>query len=63
MQGDLTTLLNSGYTTAKSDQPAPAITYPQDLLVENGINSGEVITSVRRVAGAKAYMHQYTLAP
>ncbi len=61
-EGDEATLISSGFTLAKSGQPAPPIT-DQGIQVENGLNSGEMITSVTRVLGAKSYIHQYTPDP
>lgn len=62
-EGDLAVLISSGYTLAKTGQSAPPITNPQDLQVENGLNSGEVITTVKAVKNARSYIHQYTPDP
>jgi hypothetical protein len=56
-------LVSSGFTLAKTGQPVAPITNPQGLQVENGVNSGEVISSVNAVKGAMAYVHQYTADP
>ncbi len=62
--GDETTLLKSNFTLRKNGlQPAPPITNPQDMQVENGLNPGEVVTSVKAVKGARAYSHEYTPDP
>lgn len=62
-EGELEVLISSGFTLAKTGQAAPPITNPQDLQVENGLNSGEIITGVKAVKSAKAYIHQYTADP
>jgi hypothetical protein len=57
--GDETLLLNSGFSIvgqSKEQQPMPAI---QKLIVELG-PPGAVTISVKRVRGARAYLHQYT---
>ena len=56
--GDRTMLLSSGFPISgeKVEQPMPVI---QKLEVELG-TPGEVTTRVKRVRGARAYMHQYT---
>jgi hypothetical protein len=56
--GDRTMLLSSGFAVSgeKVEQPMPVI---QKLEVELG-PPGIVTTRVKRVAGARAYMHQYT---
>jgi hypothetical protein len=62
-EGDEATLVSSGFTLAKSGQPSPPIGNPQDLRVENGLNPGEIETSVKAVKGARSYIHQYTADP
>lgn len=62
-EGDEATLVSSGFTLAKSGQPVPPIGNPQDLRVENGLNPGEIETSVKAVKGARSYIHQYTADP
>ena len=56
--GDKTMLLTSGFAVSgeKNAQPVPVI---QKLEVELG-PPGIVTTRVKRVTGARAYMHQYT---
>lgn len=56
--GDRTMLLSSGFAISgeKVDEPMPVI---QKLDVELG-PPGVVTTRIKRVAGARAYMHQYT---
>ena len=58
--GDETMLLNSGFDIvgqSKEQPPMPAI---QKLIVELG-PPGVVTISVKRVRGARAYLHQYTM--
>ena len=59
--GDEALLLNSGFdiTGQTEEQPMAAI---QKLEVELG-PPGEVTTHVKRIKGARAYMHQYTTEP
>jgi len=59
--GDEALLLNSGFEISgeNGEKRVPVI---QKLLVELG-PPGEVTTRVKRVAGARAYMHQYTTEP
>jgi hypothetical protein len=54
-------LLSSGFAISgdRSDQPAPVI---QQLEAELG-PPGEVTLRVKRLRGARAYMHQYTTEP
>jgi hypothetical protein len=56
-KGDRTMLLSSGFPISgeKSEQPMAVI---QKLEVEIG-SPGEATTRVKRVAGARAYLHQY----
>jgi hypothetical protein len=59
--GDEALLLNSGFEISGQyrEQQVPVI---QKLVVELG-PPGEVTTRIKRVAGARAYMHQYTTEP
>jgi len=59
--GDRTMLLSSGFPVSgeKNQQPMPVI---QELVVELG-SPGEVTTRIKRVRGARAYMHQYCTEP
>jgi hypothetical protein len=60
-KGDRTMLLSSGFPISgdQGEQPMPVI---QKLDVKLG-PPGMITTRVKRVAGARAYMHQYTTEP
>ncbi len=55
--GDITTLISSGYTLFKEPEPQhlPAV---GNVTLSNGITAGELIASVKRPKGAKNYLHQ-----
>lgn len=57
--GDRTVLLSSGFDISKEPQPV-VISKPENLKVENGISSGELLVTVKAVKGAYAYLHEYT---
>ena len=48
--GDRTQLLSSGFEISKDRQPV-SITKPENLKVENGLSSGQLIVSVKKVKG------------
>lgn len=57
--GDRTQLLSSGFDISKEPQPA-VLTKPENLKVENGLSSGQLLVTVKAVKGAYAYLHEYT---
>lgn len=57
--GDRTQLLSSGFDISKDRQPS-VISKPENLKVENGLSSGELLVTVKAVKGAYAYLHEYT---
>ena len=57
--GDAAIALSSGYNIAKAPAPAPPIVKPEAPVIESGLNSGEMISKGRAVAGAVTYLHQY----
>lgn len=57
--GERSILLSSGFSISKEREPV-IITKPQNLKVENGLSSGELLVSVSSVKGASAYLHEYT---
>jgi hypothetical protein len=61
--GDEAKLVSSGFTLTKQREPQPPLTALQNFTVGNGLNKGEIITSVDRLAGARSYLHQYTTDP
>ena len=56
--GDKTILLDSGFTLIGASQEKP-MSPINNLEVAIGV-SAEATTRVKRISGAKAYMHQYT---
>jgi hypothetical protein len=64
--GDRAMLLSSGFNISKDREPI-VITKPENLKIETGLSSGELLLSVNAVKGASAYLHEYstdaTLAP
>jgi len=58
-KGDTAALVSSGYTLSK--KPEPRYIYnPGNAIVSNGVSSGELISTVIAIAGAKSYVHQIT---
>lgn len=60
---DVTIILAAGFDARKPREPRPAITTPENLMVESGANSGEVIVSVDAVNYVKMYHFEYTTDP
>ncbi|MDB5205183.1 MAG: hypothetical protein JWR72_258 [Flavisolibacter sp.] len=60
--GDRQIALQSGIPLAK-DGTANVITKPTDLKVVNGDQEGQLLVSVKKVKGGRAYMHQYSTDP
>ena len=61
--GDEVKLVSSGFELAKQAEPNPPIEAPTNLLVEAGINTGEIALSIDRVKGALSYNFQITPGP
>jgi hypothetical protein len=57
--GNRAMLLSSGFNISKDREPS-IITKPENLKIENGLSSGELLLSVSAVKGAYAYLHEYT---
>lgn len=58
-KGDTTALVSSGYTLSK--KPEPTYIYnPGNVTLSQGVSTGELISSVVGVPGAKSYVHQIT---
>lgn len=55
--GDTAILTSSGYTLSKVPEPR-YITNPGNVNLSNGITSGELVASVKAVAGANGYLYQ-----
>lgn len=56
---DVSVALTSGFQIAKAPGPTPPLTKPATPSLQNGLNPGELISSVKAVAGAVSYLHQY----
>jgi hypothetical protein len=60
--GDELTLVSSGFKLAKPRKEI-SLQNPEEFIIMPGKNMGEIIMQVKRVAGAKAYIYQYTRDP
>ena len=60
--GDEATLISSGFTLTKTREPN-YITNPGYVTLSNGITTGEMVSSVKAVAGSKSYIHQISGEP
>ncbi|MGN6196739.1 MAG: hypothetical protein ACTHOB_17500 [Ginsengibacter sp.] len=59
--GDQTMLVSSGYDLAKARE-SRYITNPGNVILSNGISTGQMISRVKAVKGAKCYVHQFATA-
>lgn len=57
---DYAALVSSNFDLSKNRESAPPLPNPENFMLEEGLNPGEVLASVRGVRGAKAYLFQYT---
>lgn len=57
--GNEPALVSSGYSLVKRPEPR-YITNPGNVTLSQGLSSGEMISAVAAVAGAKSYVHQIT---
>lgn len=57
--GNSVVALSSGFSIGKTPSPAPPITKPENFRIENGINSGQLVSKINRVRGGLSYLHQY----
>lgn len=57
--GNEPALVSSGYSLVKTPEPR-YITNPGNVTLYQGLSSGEMISAVAAVAGAKSYVHQIT---
>lgn len=60
--GDEVILTSSGYSLAKEPEPQN-IANPGNVTLGNGVSTGEMVASVKAVAGARSYIHQITADP
>lgn len=56
---DATIAMTSGFQVAKIPSPAPPLLKPAAPVLESGINTGELLSKNKAVAGAVSYLHQY----
>ncbi|WP_315817388.1 fibronectin type III domain-containing protein [Paraflavitalea speifideaquila] len=61
--GDEAIMVSSGFELAKEPGNRPPIGTPENFLVNFGLNTGEMVSSVARVMGARSYVHEYTPDP
>lgn len=61
--GDRAKLLSSGFELGSDGENVPAIDAPKNFKISDGINSGELILSVKGVIQAASYMYEYTEDP
>ena len=57
--GNEPALVSSGYSLVKNPEPR-YITNPGNVILSQGLSSGEMISAVTAVPGAKSYVHQIT---
>ena len=60
--GDISILTSSGFSTTKVPEPK-IIDNPGQVTLTNGKSTGELISYVKAVDGAKSYSHQITTGP
>jgi hypothetical protein len=61
--GDAAVLLTSGFVLEKENGAHVEPETPQDILVMNGLNSGDMMIGVGIAVGAKSFIFQYTTDP
>ncbi|PZQ98792.1 MAG: hypothetical protein DI539_29045, partial [Flavobacterium psychrophilum] len=61
--GDEAKLSASGFDIVKQAETNPPIDIPKNMLVQAGLNSGEMVLSIDRVQGALSYNFQITPDP
>ena len=58
---DESIIIGAGFRVKKPRGSRPAVTAPQNIQVESGTNTGEVLISVDAVADAKTYFFEYAV--
>lgn len=61
--GDAAKAATTAYVFAKDHSDTPAISRPENLILEDGPNSGELYLHFNRVKNARSYIYQCTLDP
>jgi hypothetical protein len=60
---DISIILAAGFEAKKARETRPAISAPENIQVESGMNSGEMVVSVDTVKDVKTYHFDYTPDP
>lgn len=61
-QGNQAKMVSSGFDVAANGDSVPAMGAPKNFKVSDGLNAGEIKTSVKGVDHAMMYSHEYALA-
>lgn len=61
--GNKSVIISAGFDASKDGVSAPPLTQPKNFKVKSGMNSGQAITSISGVKGARSYVHQCTPDP
>lgn len=56
-KGDVPMLVSSGFTLVKTRENR-YISNPGNVILSNGVSSGQMVSSVKSITGAKSYVHQ-----
>lgn len=51
--------ISSGFRISQPPSPAPPLPKPEAPVLTGGINTGEIVSTGKRVPGALSYLHQY----
>jgi hypothetical protein len=62
-RGDAAVATSSGFHIKKTPEPAPAITAPEGVHIDKGINTGELVLSFKKVPAAHSYVYAFTADP
>jgi hypothetical protein len=60
---NISIILESGFEAKKAREARPTIGAPENIQVESGMNTGEMVLSVDTVKDAKTYHFEYTADP
>ena len=62
-QGDRAKMVSSGFDLAADGEGVPTLAAPTNFTLSDGMNPGELKLSVKAVANAASYVHEYTEGP
>ena len=62
-KGDAIAASSSGFTVAKGSGSAPAVVAPENIVLDSGLNPGELAVRFPRVKAARCYTYEYTPDP